>query len=89
MVATILSDGENASCGTLPVAAVVDRPCSITVGAGGTVSQVMSTYNSGGYVTQKSNLARGSTYAMTQATYYSSGMLATITDTRNNKTIYN
>lgn len=78
------------TCGTLAIAAMQDKPCSVTVtDASGTLSQVKYTYNSAGHATQTSRLVSGSTYVKSSSTFNTNGTLATATDANNNKTTYN
>jgi YD repeat-containing protein len=80
---TITYNGENgAACGTLSAPFMFDRPCSITtVGAAGNlVSQTNYTYNGTGHPTQTSRLVSGTTFQTSQASYNSTGTIATLTD---------
>ena len=88
-VTSILYDGQNASCGTLAVAAMHDRPCSVIVsGSSGTVSRTNYTYNSAGHATQTSTLVSGSTYLTSNASYNPNGNVATATDANGATTHY-
>jgi RHS repeat-associated protein len=68
------------TCGTLAVAAMKDRPCSITTYRSGTmVQQVTYTYSAAGHPTQTFTWTGGSNYLTSSASYNSNGSVATST----------
>jgi RHS repeat-associated protein len=84
-----LYDGENASCGTLTIAAMHDRPCSVSItGPSGLASQVKYTYNGAGHSTQTSKLVSGSTNLTSTASYNPNGTVASVIDANGATTNY-
>jgi RHS repeat-associated protein len=76
------------ACGTLSIAAMQDRPCSVTVTGSSGGSQVSYTYNSAGHATQTSTLISGSNSLVSKATFNPNGTIATVTDVNNQTTNY-
>ncbi len=72
----------SASCGTLSIAYIYNRPCSATTAKlGNTASQSTFIYNPAGHPIQTSFLVTGTTYLTSQFSYNASnGTLATSTD---------
>jgi RHS repeat-associated protein len=78
-------------CGTLMIAYMFDRPCSVTTtnSAGATVSQTNYTYNATGHpITTSRWVSSSASPLVSSATYATNGVLTSVTDVNNAVTKY-
>jgi RHS repeat-associated protein len=77
------------TCGTLSIATMQDRPCSVTVAsASGQTSQTTYSYNAQGHPTQTKNWVIGTTFLTSSASFNGNGTVATKTDANTGVTHY-